>query len=105
MTYTRAQLRDALATRFKLERKVAADIVEEVLVQIAEQVMLGHKVELRGFGIFEPYTRKQKIVRNPRKPQVEFILPERKTIKFRIGKVLDEVLNQPAQEVQESASS
>lgn len=96
--FTRNELASALANRFKLAEAVAREIVDEVLLQMSVQLIQGRRVEFRGFGVFEQRVRKAKIGRNPSKVQAgDYIIPAKKTIKFRPGKVLDAELNPEGQ--------
>lgn len=94
MTANREHIRNAIVAQFQISRELASAIIDEILIQIADHVMQGHRVELRGFGVFEPVLRSQRLARNPKRPEVAYIVPPRKSIRFRLGKTLDEVLNQ-----------
>lgn len=92
--YTRADLIAAVSETTKLPPEQVREIVEEALVQISLQLIAGRRVEFRGFGVFEPVTRKAKIGRNPRRPQAgDYIIPAKRTVKFRPGKDLGVELN------------
>ncbi len=52
-TVTRADLRAAVyASRIGLARREAAELVDLVLAEIAETLVSGEPVKLRGFGAF-----------------------------------------------------
>ncbi len=63
-------------------------VIQRTLDLIAEELAAGRNVELRKFGVFDVRVTKQRIGRNPAKPQDTVIIPERATIKFRAGKQL-----------------
>ncbi len=95
--FTRNELASALANRFKLAEAVAREIVDEMLLQMSMQLIQGRRIEFRGFGVFEPKVRKAKIGRNPSKVQAgDYVIPAKKTVRFRPGKVLDAELNPEA---------
>lgn len=86
-TYTREHLVDALIDKFKLDSATAKEVVEEVLIQIAAQLVAGRRIEFRGFGVFEPHTMNARVGRNPRKPENgDYVIPARKTVRFRPGR-------------------
>jgi len=47
---------------------------------------------LRNFGVLEVQIRKQRIGRNPNKPEAEVIIPQRAVVKFKSGKILKQQL-------------
>jgi hypothetical protein len=47
---------------------------------------------LRNFGVLEVQVRKQRIGRNPNKPEAEVVIPERAVVKFKSGKILKQQL-------------
>ena len=52
----------------------------------------GRNVELRTFGVLEVQVRKQRVGRNPNKPEAEVIIPPRAVVKFKSGKILKQQL-------------
>ncbi len=52
-------------------------------------------VEFRDFGVFEKVERKGRIGRNPNKPENEVKIPNRQVIKFKPGKRMREMLDNP----------
>ena len=71
-----------------------AEVVQKTLDYIAQDLIEGHTIELRNFGVFEIKVRKSRKVRNPNQPKNEVIIPERAVVKFRAGKELKEVVEQ-----------
>ena len=67
-------------------------VVQRTLDTIAEELASGRNIELRNFGVFEIRTTKERVGRNPAKPENEVIIPERNVVKFRAGRVLRENL-------------
>ena len=70
-----------------IQNSVAA-VVQKTLDYIADELAAGRDIELRNFGIFEIKTRKSRVGRNPKEPQITVEIPEHKVIKFRAGKEL-----------------
>lgn len=69
-------------------QKAIRDIVQMTLDSIAEALAEGRNVELRNFGVFEVQKRKERVGRNPNKPDKDVKIPERAVIKFKAGKEL-----------------
>lgn len=68
--------------------KIRAEIAVESLFDAMKQSLkAGHRIELRGFGVFFVRPRKRGIGRNPKTGDVVPI-PEGKTIRFKPGKQL-----------------
>ena len=63
-------------------------VIQSFLDIISEQLSLGDRFEFRDFGVFEVVVRKQKIGRNPKRPKISVLIPERKAVKFTPGKKL-----------------
>lgn len=91
--FTRYDLCRALAKKLNVPAEKAQEIVEEVLLQLSFALIEGRRIEFRGFGIFEVRTKKAMIVRNPKKPNVDYILPAHRVVRFKAGKVLAAELN------------
>lgn len=67
-------------------------VIQKVLDHIVEALSRGENIEFRNFGVFEVRTRKQRIGRNPNKPEQTVTIPERKVVKFKPGKVMKQVI-------------
>ncbi|HTB80597.1 MAG TPA: HU family DNA-binding protein [Opitutaceae bacterium] len=65
--------------------QMTLDIIQKALAE-------GRNVELRNFGVLEVQVRKQRIGRNPNKPEAEVIIPQRAVVKFKSGKILKQQL-------------
>src|SRR5450432_1226602 len=69
-------------------QKQVVETVQMTLDIIQEALATGRNVELRNFGVLEVQVRKQRVGRNPNKPQTEVVIPQRAVVKFKAGKVL-----------------
>jgi nucleoid DNA-binding protein len=67
-------------------------VIQKTLDYIIESLDDGENVEFRNFGVFEVRTRKQRIGRNPSKPDQVVTIPERKVVKFKPGKIMRQVI-------------
>jgi len=65
-------------------------VIQKTLDHIMDSLSRGENVELRNFGVFEVRERKQRIGRNPNKPEVVVTIPTRNVVKFKPGKVMKE---------------
>ena len=65
-------------------------VLQKSLDYIVEALEEGKTVEFRNFGVFEIRERKQRIGRNPNKPQDVVTIPARKVVKFKPGKIMRE---------------
>src|SRR6476661_1347859 len=74
-------------------QKQIVDTVQQTLDIIQKALSEAGNVEMRNFGVLEVQVRKQRIGRNPNKPQSEVVIPERAVVKFKSGKILKEQLN------------
>lgn len=63
-------------------------VIQRTLDHISESLAEGNNVELRNFGVFEVKLTKQRIGRNPNKPETDVVIPARATVKFKPGKIM-----------------
>jgi nucleoid DNA-binding protein len=61
-------------------------VLQKSLDYITEALVRGEHVEFRDFGVFEVTVRKQRIGRNPNRPENVVTIPQRKVVKFKPGK-------------------
>ena len=73
---------------YKQDIAVAVDIILE---EIAQALVEGRRVEIRGFGSFSVRNRKSRSTKNPKTGKMMNI-PDRKTLHFTMSKSLKEVL-------------
>ncbi len=94
-TLTKNEIVRTLAEKYDEEIAQTRRIVQGTLDMILAALMKGNKVELRNFGVFEVIERKGRLARNPRSRQEVFI-PERKVVKFKPGKVMEDEITAPS---------
>ena len=75
-----------------LLRKDIKKILQIIFLEITEALCRGESVEIRGFGIFKTTVRKARIGRNPKNSELVQI-PEKKAIRWKMGKILFNRLN------------
>lgn len=64
------------------------DVIQKTLDYVTESLAEGSDVELRNFGVFEVRLTKPRVGRNPNEPGSRYDIPERATVKFKMGKVM-----------------
>jgi DNA-binding protein HU-beta/integration host factor subunit beta len=94
-TLTKNDIVRTLAEKYELEIASTRRVVQGTLDMVLEALLKGDKVELRNFGVFEVIQRKGRIARNPKSRQEVFI-PERKVVKFKPGKVMEDKITTPS---------
>ncbi|ABK45401.1 histone family protein DNA-binding protein [Magnetococcus marinus MC-1] len=63
---TKSELILTIAAQKGLTKQAAAMVVDMVFNEIGKAMAKGERVELRGFGVFEPRARKPRAARNPK---------------------------------------
>lgn len=86
----KADLVAEVARRTGGSRAEVADVVDAVLDVIRETVVRGERVTLSGFGSFQRRRRNRRLARNPRRPEVEVVVPPRDVPSFLPGKAFRE---------------
>lgn len=78
-----------VATKSGLTKVDAEKAVNAVFASMSEALANGEKIQLIGFGSFEPVTRAARSCRNPKDGKL-MTIPETRTVRFKVGKVLKE---------------
>lgn len=92
-TTTKKDLIDRIAETTGCKRPLVREVVQMFLDQITEELRSGHRLEFRDFGIFEVKTRAARRAQNPKTlERVE--VPPKRTVKFKVGRLLREGLDQ-----------
>ena len=73
-------------------KKDLEKFISIILDEIKQALKHGHRVELRGFGIFSTNIQKARISRNPKTGE-KVNTPEKKTIHFKMAKEMFKKLN------------
>ena len=83
-TITKSELITKVARSKELPYAVAEKIVETTFNEIANALIRGDRIELRGFGVFSVRNRKERVGRNPRSG-VAIKIPSKAMPFFRCG--------------------
>jgi integration host factor subunit beta len=88
---TRNELVEALVQQRGVPRPTAERLVSTVLDSIRDALVAGDRVELRGFGTFQPRSYRAYRGRNPRNGEPVKVAPKLLPV-FRLGKELREAM-------------
>jgi len=91
-TVTKKELIDRIAERTQAKRVLVKRIIQSFLDEItAELCDKNNRLEFRDFGVFETRTRAARTAQNPKTlERVE--VPAKRTIKFKMGRLMKENL-------------
>lgn len=82
---------NALMQTLPISKASALQVVDLLTERMKEALLAGHRIEIRGFGVFEPRPRKRGLGRNIKTGEsVE--IPQGKSIRFKPGKDLRDIL-------------
>ena len=87
------RVRLAIKPKIKLHQAEVTELITQTLDAIRDSLSKGQTVELRNFGVFKIETRKERVGRNPKNPEVDIQIPERAVVKFRAGKEMKALLS------------
>ena len=94
---TRNNLIDQVTQATNGIKKETERVIDAVLASIADALVKGEKVDLRGFGSFHVSAKKERQGRNPRTGET-IIIAARNVAVFKPGKELSGRLNGPSEE-------
>ena len=69
-TLTRADIAESLYTRIGFSHADSFKIIETVFDLITAELATGRSVKISGFASFEPYTKNERIGRNPKNGKI-----------------------------------
>lgn len=90
-TVTKKDLIDRIADREKCKRVQVKRIVQMFLDEIILELSRGNRLEFRDFGVFESKIRASRVAQNP-KTMDKVKVPSKRTVKFKVGRVMKEKL-------------
>jgi integration host factor subunit beta len=96
-TVTKKELINRIAERTQAKRVLVKRIIQAFLDEIISELCENNRLEFRDFGVFETRTRAARIAQNPKTlDRVE--VPAKRTVKFKMGRLMRENLCAPAPE-------
>jgi integration host factor subunit beta len=100
-TITKKELIDRIAEHTQAKRVAVKRIVQTFLDEITTELCHDNRLEFRDFGVFETRVRAARIAQNPKTlERVE--VPAKRTVKFKMGRLMRENLNVPTAESTET---
>ena len=89
-TVTKRDLVVQISNETGMTQQQVFDVIQKTLDTITKALSGEDEVVLRNFGSFQVRETKQKIGRNPNKPDTDVIIPPRAIVKFKPGKEMKE---------------
>ena len=90
-TVTKKELIDRIAEQEDCKRVLVKKVIQSFLDGIVTELVAGNRLEFRDFGVFETKIRASREAQNP-KTLEKVPVPERRSVKFKVGRVLKEQL-------------
>ena len=90
-TITKRGLAKILAEEMGLKKTLAYQCVDALFQAMAESIIQGNRIEVRGFGVWEVNETNAKNARNPKTGEQVYV-PARRKVMFKAGKILKEAL-------------
>jgi nucleoid DNA-binding protein len=88
MAVTKKDITRSIASETGMKYADVQNVVQKFLDSVVETLAEGEKIEFRRFGIFELVVAKEKVGRNPKKPQDAVVIPEHVKVRFRTSESL-----------------
>lgn len=86
-TITKKELIDRIADGTGTKRVLVKRIVQNFLDEVIEELGRGNRLEFRDFGVFECKVRAARVAQNP-KTLERVPVPAKRTVKFKVGRVM-----------------
>ena len=91
-TVTKKDLIDQIANETKQKRTAVKRTVQTFLQKVITELQAGNRLEFRDFGVFEIRQRAPRVAQNP-KTLERVPVPARKTVKFKVGRLMRDALD------------
>lgn len=95
-TVTKKEMVDRIAEKLEAKRVVVKDVLQCFLDEVIRELAEGNRLEFRDFGVFETKQRAARQAQNP-KTLERVQVPPKRTVKFKLGRVMKAELQKPAQ--------
>ena len=103
-TVTKKELIDRIAKQTQARRVTVKSIIQTLLDEITAELRNGNRIEFRDFGIFETRTRASRVAQNP-KTLERVNVPSKRTVKFKMGRLMKENLSAPVSQSTQTPKS
>ena len=94
-TITKKELIDRIAERTQAKRVTVKSVIQAFLDEITRELSENNRLEFRDFGVFETRTRAARVAQNP-KTLERVDVPMKRTVKFKMGRLMKQHLCAPA---------
>lgn len=94
-TVTKKELIDRIAESTQAKRVIVKRIIQTFLDEVIQELVQDNRLEFRDFGVFETRTRASRIAQNPKTLERVHVPPKR-SVKFKMGRLMREKLSVPA---------
>ena len=94
-TITKKELIDRIAERTQAKRVTVKSVIQAFLDEITRELSENNRLEFRDFGVFETRTRAARVAQNP-KTLERVDVPAKRTVKFKMGRLMRQHLRTPA---------
>lgn len=101
-TITKKELIDRIADNTLAKRVVVKRIVQSFLDEIIAELSQDNRLEFRDFGVFETRSRTARVAQNP-KTLERVKVPSKRSVKFKMGRMMKEKLVPGSTEVGQQA--
>ena len=91
-TITKKELVERITKRTQCKLITVKEIVQQFFDEIATELAKNNRLEFRDFGIFEAKERAARTAHNP-KTLEKVQVPAKRTVKFKMGRIIREKLN------------
>jgi integration host factor subunit beta len=99
-TVTKKELIDRIAKSTQAKRVTVKRIIQTLFEEMTAELSKGNRLEFRDFGVFETRDRASRVAQNPKTLQ-RVNVPAKKTVKFKMGRMMKDYLcrglRQPAE--------
>ena len=92
-TITKKELIDRISEKTNSKRVVVKMIVQTFLDEIINELGNGNRLEFRDFGVFESKRRAARVAQNP-KTLERVQVPPKRTVKFKVGRLMKMKMSQ-----------
>ena len=90
-TITRADIAEALYNKLGFSHADSFKLIENTFSLITEELATNHSVKISGFATFEPYSKKERMGRNPKNGKV-YPISSRTVLSFHASPALKKAI-------------
>jgi len=98
-TVTKKDLIERISDKLQLSRGDVKRTLQEFLEQVIIDLRKGNRIEFRDFGVFEVKDRAARVAQNP-KTLERVHVPAKRTVKFKVGRLMREEIELGTPKVQ-----